>query len=360
MEFTKLYPDQDPKNLYLYEILGSYFTDVLFNHIYLNTKMKLGKKDSIIDEFSKRLQLYVMGIKNDKKCYISVFQGLHKFYNTVLHRSTTEQEFINTILFAFLPPDFMKELNTSQTIEIISNIICELVSNLVVYASSPNIMSLIINQHVEKAGETIKLLQDYSIHVLINKKIQILNKIMKETGQVQDERSPPIEVINNMKQIIKDLLMEKNQLIDELHNKEQCVNELIENEKKLKKLILLLNIQTNIYKKHSKENNMQNEFIEEVIQKTDDYTVFQQDNNIPNITKSYEKKDNNQNEKIDEDEDEKEEDEKEDKEDEKEDKEDEKEEDKNNNEKLQLSLIPQIKSTNLKSDSESDTDSDDS
>lgn len=280
MEFIKLYPDQDPKNLYLYEIIGSYFTDVIFNHIYLNTKIKLGKSDSFLDEYSKRLQLYMMGIKNDKKCYNSVFQGLHKYYDIVLSRNTTEQSFMDIMINTFVPSDFIEEMSNSYRIELISNVICELVANLISYASSPKLISLIISNHVEQAKVTIKTLQDYSIHVLINKKVSILNKIMKETGQVQDERSPPIEVIDNMKTIIKNLVEEKNDLIEDLKDKEEQIERLLENEKKLKKLILLLNIQTNIYKKHSKVNSMQNEFVEEVIQKTEGEDIF---NNVKNI-----------------------------------------------------------------------------
>jgi len=267
MDFINLYPDQDPKNLYLYEIIGSYFTDVVFNHIYLNTKIKLVKDQSFLEEYTKRLQLYIIGIKNDKKCYLSVYNGLHKYYDTVLNKNSSEQAFCDIILNAFVPPDFIEEINNSNKLELISNIICDLVSNLIGYASSPRLAEYIISKHNEKSNETIKMLQDYSIHVLINKKINLINKIIKETGQVKEE--PPIEVIDNMKSIIKSLVLEKNELIEEINQRERKINELIENEKKLKKLISLLNIQTNIYKKHSKKNDMQNEFIQEVIQTTE-------------------------------------------------------------------------------------------
>ena len=43
------FSNYDPKIITVYEILGSYFTDILFNHIFLTSK----NTKNVIDEYVK-------------------------------------------------------------------------------------------------------------------------------------------------------------------------------------------------------------------------------------------------------------------------------------------------------------------
>jgi hypothetical protein len=258
MDITEFYPNEDPKVIYLFEIIGSYFTDVIFNHIYNNAKLKLEKNKSLVDEYIKKLQLYVIGIKSNVKCYDTVIKGLHKYYLNITSTASSLEIFNNIIIEACIPDTFANQISNTGKDEIVSNILCELASNLIVYASSAALIHQIINTHSEKATEVIRQLQDFSIQILVTKKISILNKFLKETGQISNSQFN--EMINNLKDIIKKLAMEKNELIAINKELELRCDEYKEKEEKMNKLISLLNSQLkvlnhNFYSNKPMQNN---------------------------------------------------------------------------------------------------------
>jgi hypothetical protein len=260
MNVIDFYPNQDPKIIELYEIIGSYFTDIIFNHIYINTKTRLTKEVSFIDEYIRRLQLYMLGIKNDPKCYNTVICELHKYYTNVSSDAITLNTFIDKIVKTCVPSSFIKELTLEHSKEIVSNIICYLITNMVIYASSPEMIVCIINNHLVNAKTTIRKLQDYAIQTMITKKINILNKFVKEAGQIVENDTSHIDIINDLKQNISKLLKDKYDLINIIKNLEELnvqqkerILDLTNKELKLRKLILLLNHSKKVNKPESSQ-----------------------------------------------------------------------------------------------------------
>ena len=60
----------DSKLISIFEILGSFFTDILFNHIYSTSKT--GK--NIPDEYIKNVQSYLTGLKQNEEYYAATIQ----------------------------------------------------------------------------------------------------------------------------------------------------------------------------------------------------------------------------------------------------------------------------------------------
>lgn len=258
MNVTELYPNHDPNVLFLYEIIGSYFTDIIFNHIYHNTVIKLPKGASLADEYIKRLQLYIIGLKNDKKCYENTIIELNKYYNTVMNSNINITSFISIIIDSCVPNNFVQQLNQQNKAEIVNNIICDLIGQLITFASMPKIITKITVNHKQNAPEIVKLLQDYAIQSIINKKLDILNKFIKQTGEVKTE-TPGI--INELKNVIRKLLNEKNELVTEYETKlkqyEDNESASTEREQKLRKFITLLQEQyNNIMQKYNECQTM--------------------------------------------------------------------------------------------------------
>ena len=263
-ELLKCYPNQDPKVLFLYEVIGSYFTDIIFNHIYLNASLKISEHStSLMDEYVKRLHLYIIGIKNDMKCYESTIKELHKYYSMTINNIIDFNSFINLIINSCIPPNFISQLSITYKNEIVCNIVCHLITNLIIYVTKPEILSKITINHKQNEPEIIRALQDFSIQTLITKKISIINKFLKESGEISEVSDSHLDIINELKLVIKRLMTEKNELVDLNNSLKAEITSLNIRELKMKKLIYLLQnkqmeIDNNKHKKkvHIEDNNI--------------------------------------------------------------------------------------------------------
>jgi len=257
-DIHKIYPNEDKNTIYLFEVIGSFFTDIFFNHIYVNAKIKLPKEASLLDEYIKKIQLYLIGIKNNKKCYLNVMHNLLTYYNNITESSISYSVFINLIINRIIPNNFIEQLTDFNKQELVSNIICDLVSNLALYIATPNIIKHVIEEHTIHPEDTIRILQDYSIHILITKKINILNKFLKETGEIQDTTDNPSYAIIELKKIIKQLLYEKNELIEEQSILKKQIEKSKKVEEKLRRLIELLQSYINTKNNISQDDKLYN------------------------------------------------------------------------------------------------------
>ena len=240
MDVVNYYSNYDPKDIYLFEIIGSYFVDIVYNHIYINTKIKLSANTSFIDEYIRKLQLYLIGIKNDKKCYNDIVKNLYKYYITISSENISYFQFITNITNTCILNNLKNKITIEHKEGIVSVIICDLVSNIITYILLPENINQVINQRSSNSKLLIRNLQDYSIQVLLTKKLDIQNKFIKETGQVDDNNIEDSKLINNFKKIIKSLIDEKKELLENIKNLENENNVLLIKEEKLKRLIKLL------------------------------------------------------------------------------------------------------------------------
>ena len=230
----------DPKMISIFEILGSFFTDILFNHIY--SMAKTSSKASIPDEYIKHIQSYLTGIKNNEEHYNTTVQELYKYFvSTQLVQFATLKfpDFINLIVITCLPEDYYKQLTTQDKDDIFSNIICDLVANMSSFVTSSDILRAITIKHDQTPQKTIRAIQDCAILSLIDKRALLHNKFVKKVGQARDLVST--DHAEDMKKVIKKLLKEKSQLeadledadgeIDELKNKVHDYKDRIEDYK---------------------------------------------------------------------------------------------------------------------------------
>lgn len=54
------FDNYDKRLISIFDVVGSYFVDVLFNHIYNASKIKVANNSSITDEYKKNVQAYIL------------------------------------------------------------------------------------------------------------------------------------------------------------------------------------------------------------------------------------------------------------------------------------------------------------
>jgi len=236
----------DQRLISIFEILGSYFVDVYYNHVYNSAQTGLKAGGSLTDEYVRRVQSYIVGVKTDEQCYRQVVQNLHRYFQTTTRYTTLSfADFVERIVQQFIPPEYYDLLTSPEKDESLGSAIADLVSGLGAYVTSPDLIRRIIDEHDHAPRVTIRMVQDQGVTILLAKRGEIHNSFLRWVGQAKNTVSA--EIADNLVQALRRLAKQKAELKAELGQTEERVLELEDEvegykqrEHRFKKLIRLL------------------------------------------------------------------------------------------------------------------------
>ena len=230
------YHKVSPKIAQTFEIIGSYFCDIYYNHLYLSAKSKKKNTDasntkphlsqSITDEYKQAVVAFGYAIKKDKNHYLKAITGMYRFYQTYSKYTTmTLNQFIDMLLGIFIPEDYINQLDSKQRDQLLVKIVISLIDNLCIFVTRPDILPLIIDNHGDSTN--INMLQDHAVETLINERDKMFSLF------VSANVSPEQEIVTKLKSSLKDILKSKITLENENKTLKQRVSLL---ETKIKEL----------------------------------------------------------------------------------------------------------------------------
>ncbi len=213
---TERQPDR--KLVSTLEIVGSHYVDVFYNHIYNSACTALAASDrsriSLTDEYRRRVQAYILGVKQDDQCYREAVTNLHRYFQSTTRYSTLSfSDFVERVVSQFVPPDYYKHMRAPDKDETLGTILCDLVAALGAHVTSPGMLPRVIDsRQVETATPashqvTIRMLQDHCTTLLLAKRNEIYNQYLRKLGQAKDMVS--MDVVEDMKKAIRRLAKEK-------------------------------------------------------------------------------------------------------------------------------------------------------
>jgi hypothetical protein len=143
------FANQDPTLISILEVLGSYFVDVFYNHLYNSTKLRKGER-SITDAYRGQVQAYILAIQNDNQLYRTTVVTLHTYFrNTTSFATISFNSFVDKVVGQFVPKEYLDLYETEERDEVLSSIICDLVASLGAYAISSDMLTRIIDNHAQ-------------------------------------------------------------------------------------------------------------------------------------------------------------------------------------------------------------------
>lgn len=142
------------KTISVFEIVGAYFVDIFYNHLYLTSKKnhKLYPSDSrtrsLTDEYKLALDAYYTGITKDQKYYEKTIKGILESYRTFTKFSTISMsDFIDDLLQQYLPEEHFKVLNSNEKFFFLNKILTSVVEQFINKVSQIHMMKMIIDDH---------------------------------------------------------------------------------------------------------------------------------------------------------------------------------------------------------------------
>jgi hypothetical protein len=240
------YTGQDPKVISVFEIVSSYFVDCYFNHIWHSARVNLAGGTSLTDEYVRRIQAFITGAKNDPRCYSEVIKGVHSYFTgTTRFTALSFADFVDRIVGVCVPSEYFRQFSAQDKDELLSSVICDLVSNLAAGATKPDMLRRIIDNHTVAPEVTVRMLQDIAVGALIAKRASLHNKFLHKMGQARD--SVPLDVVEDMKKALRRLVREKAEAVERAEEAEERMEEMRDDlrkakqrEAKLRELIALI------------------------------------------------------------------------------------------------------------------------
>lgn len=234
MDASRKFASYDPRLISILEILGSHFVDVYFNHVYNSAQTHLEAGASLADEYVRRVQAYIIGVKSDKQCYHVVVQNLHGYFQATTRYTTLSfVDFVELIVQQFIPKEYYDLLKAPEKDESLGSIVADLVSALGAYVATPDMLRRIIDGHDHQPLVTIRMIQNRAVTILLAKRGEIQNSFLRRIGQAKDTVS--MDVVDDLKQAIRKLAKQKASLKAQLGAAEERVMELEDEVAALKK-----------------------------------------------------------------------------------------------------------------------------
>ena len=203
----------DPKVVSVFEVVGAYFCDTMFNHIYLGAAG--AGADRAADEYVRRVRAYVVGVKGDAQCYQNVVEGVHAYFAGVTsYAALSYAEFVDRVVGVCVPAEYFRQLTTAHKDELLSSVVCDLVAALGAYVTRPDVLARVVGGHARAPEATVRAMQDAAVGALTAKRGALFNRFLGAVGEVRDQ--VPASAVADLKAALRRLVRDKADLAAEV------------------------------------------------------------------------------------------------------------------------------------------------
>lgn len=193
------------RTLSVFEIIGAYFVDVFYNHIYLtaekNHKLYGGSSTkSLTDEYKSALVAYNEGITKSKKHYEQTIKGILEFYRTYTKFTTISMnDFINELLQQFIPEEHFTIFTDQEKHFFLNKIITAIIYKFIGRITQIDLMKMVIDDH-DNTDNTRRYI-DVIVDLMIIEREELFNQFVKQTrGHNVDDEQVSVEVVRKITQ----------------------------------------------------------------------------------------------------------------------------------------------------------------
>lgn len=213
----------------LYEIIGTHFVDVFFNHVHAGAckLVESARARSRTTAFQDSVNGYVTEIQRNGESYKRTVQLLHTYVrqHTSAHRMTDYSSFVDKVVNTLVPDAYFRTMHPKDKDEVLGTAVCDLVAGLGVYATTPEMLPRIIDHRENSAvtNTTIAMIQDHAVTLLFTTRDRLFNAFLGQSTKAKAGVSTDLVV--KLKGAIRKLAKEKAELAEALRAAEQEAEE---------------------------------------------------------------------------------------------------------------------------------------
>nr|QQV29428.1 hypothetical protein K-LCC10_0173 [Kaumoebavirus] len=167
--------------LSMFEIIGAYFVDVYYNHLYDTAKTYKGRKEvsTITEGYKKAVVNYLKGFADkEKNWYLESVKGLHKYFQTFTKFSYIMlDEMYDKILSEIVPEDYIEDLNKVEKNFLIRQLLVKTLQAFTTETVCQN-FKMIIDNHGNV--DDVRYLQDCFIEIILAERDKIFSNFLNK------------------------------------------------------------------------------------------------------------------------------------------------------------------------------------
>lgn len=167
----------DQNVLAFFDVIGSYFVDVIYNGHYTVAYniVSANNANNITEAYRATISQYMEGMSTKPELFKRVVTHLHKYYQRHTgFNSMTLAEFQDKTLKCFIPGIYYADFKNAQKDSTMRDIIVQVVKDIVLHASTPRVMCMIIDDHMNP--NNIVGLQDFTMGRLVLRREEFFSK----------------------------------------------------------------------------------------------------------------------------------------------------------------------------------------
>lgn len=199
------------------EIVGTYFVDVYFNHIYSTAanNFKEGDSGSITTTYQHYVTAYAAAFRDDQQTYTQIVEQIYKYASNYsrdnIGASLGFNQFVDGIVSLMVPKEFFPSLTVPEKDRFLQKVLTNLVDKFSVYCTRNDMLQEIIDKRHQQPKITLQNMQDYAIVILKGEQVSSLNKFIKHSRGVKEssDNESTIELIKKMRSVIVKLSQER-------------------------------------------------------------------------------------------------------------------------------------------------------
>lgn len=212
----------DAKALGVFDIIGSYFVDVFYNHHYLLARdaVKGGRVSNVTDGYRSNVLNYMNGIAHRENLFKKVVYQLHEFYQKNSgFGSIVLSEFQDRVLAQFIPPEYYRDFADRHKDRTLREIIIRTVNEFGEIAVGRDVLPRIIDDHMNR--ENVNILQDRIVDIFILQREDYYSKFAREISKQNAGNTIDKETVRKLKEAY---VAEKKKSCDLVVDRERALN----------------------------------------------------------------------------------------------------------------------------------------
>jgi hypothetical protein len=211
----------DSRLIGVFEIIGSYFVDVIYNHHYLLAKdlVRRQQANNLTDAYRATIINYMNGSSRDELFKIIV-QKLHEFYQKNSgFSSVLLSEFQNKVLLQFIPPEYYQDFTDHHKDIVLKEIVVRTVNEFGEVILAPTMLRKIIDSRTDR--DNVVQLQDRIVDIFILQREDYYAKFAREISKKNAGNMVDKSVLDKLKEAY---VVEKKKACELMEEKERAAS----------------------------------------------------------------------------------------------------------------------------------------